>query len=189
MEIKFKEYLTIPNMLSLSRIVFLPLLYILVFLDYRNAFLVSFIVLMLTDLFDGLLARKLNQQTELGKQLDSFADLVFILSAAFFVYRMFPGVILPNMALLIGLLVILAFSLMVSIIKFKKPVLMHTIILKMSAILVFFVVVLSFFTNTVLLVMLTLISYIIGFIEQTLIHLIYGNVDPDTKSIFVLRRK
>lgn len=70
--------MNISNSLSISRIVLaFPMAYFLLFQDIELAVILGFIA-GLTDFFDGFLARKLNQVTELGKILDPVADKLFI---------------------------------------------------------------------------------------------------------------
>ena len=69
-----KEYFNIPNMLGYFRIVMIP---VFLYLYFHEQYLISFIVLaisLLTDLFDGMIARKLNMVTDFGKILDPVAD-------------------------------------------------------------------------------------------------------------------
>ena len=72
-----RDLRTIPNLISLSRIL---LIFTAVFL-YTSGFkgwgLLLGIIAGLTDYFDGILARKLNQVTPLGALLDLFSDLLF----------------------------------------------------------------------------------------------------------------
>lgn len=68
------QNLTVPNALSVLRIVIVPF-FAWCFLTDRLAGAVALLVLSgLSDMFDGLIARKFNQITELGKILDPFAD-------------------------------------------------------------------------------------------------------------------
>lgn len=82
-------FLSIPLSLTLTRVALSPLflavyLYYqemgisLIFLPYFLIFLV--VICELSDLFDGFLARKKNQVTDLGKILDPMADSIFRLS-------------------------------------------------------------------------------------------------------------
>lgn len=68
--------LTIPNAMSVLRIIIIPF-FAYFFLNNR---LVTALVLLLlsglTDLLDGMIARKFNQVTELGKLLDPVADKI-----------------------------------------------------------------------------------------------------------------
>jgi cardiolipin synthase len=75
-----KKILTIPNMLSLIRLLLLPVFFVLL-VQYENN-VMAFIVLVvasLTDAFDGYVARATNTVSKLGQQLDPFVDRVFII--------------------------------------------------------------------------------------------------------------
>lgn len=67
---------TIPNLLSLARIVMIIATALLYLYNYRATALILGIFAGVTDIFDGWLARKLNQVTELGAILDRLSDLV-----------------------------------------------------------------------------------------------------------------
>lgn len=73
-----KEIWTVPNLLSLFRLVLIPV-YVNIYLnadgpeDYTKA-AVILAVSCLTDMVDGKIARKFNQITNLGKVLDPLAD-------------------------------------------------------------------------------------------------------------------
>ena len=73
-----KEVFTIPNILSLFRIVLIPV-YITIYLNARETadyHLAAFILVAscLTDGIDGFIARKFNMISKLGKFLDPLAD-------------------------------------------------------------------------------------------------------------------
>ncbi len=75
-----KEIFTIPNMLSLFRLMLIPL-YISIYLNARDAtdyYLAAGILAVscLTDLIDGQIARRFNMISTVGKVLDPFADKV-----------------------------------------------------------------------------------------------------------------
>ena len=81
---KLRELLTAPNQITLLRMVFLPFIIIhLVGRHYLWA-LVLFILAGLSDGIDGLVARKLKQQTLIGQYLDPMADKL-LLSTLFMV--------------------------------------------------------------------------------------------------------
>lgn len=75
---KNKNLWTIPNILSMSRIVLaFIIMFIYLFVDFENKTIVitSLIVLSaLTDFVDGQIARRCNMISEIGKILDPFAD-------------------------------------------------------------------------------------------------------------------
>ncbi len=67
---------TIPNLISLARIVMILATALLYLNDYRATALIIGIFAGISDIVDGWLARKLNQVTELGAILDRLSDLV-----------------------------------------------------------------------------------------------------------------
>jgi cardiolipin synthase len=76
--------LNIPNLLSLLRIVLIPFFIYLIFIPTittRIWALVIFLIASLTDLLDGWSARKLHQETDMGKFLDPIADKFLVISA------------------------------------------------------------------------------------------------------------
>lgn len=113
--------MNLPNKLTLSRII-LSFVIILLLLTPFDAFGIEFpqlfvnellkvdskyviagvlfVIASLTDMFDGKLARKRNQVTDLGKMLDAIADKVLVntilvaLSASGFVHPIIPIVVI-----------------------------------------------------------------------------------------------
>lgn len=181
-----KEYITVPNILSVSRIVLLPVLYVFIMFKMYLSFTVAYAILGMTDMFDGMIARKFNMKTEIGKQLDSIADLFFFLSSAYFIYVLYTEYLNPNLILLFVFLGILVASFVISYIFCGKIILMHTFLAKLCAVLVYFLVILSYFFNTTLLITFIICAYIVTFIEAILMFIKFGNIDPDTVSIFSL---
>ena len=180
-----KENLTVPNFLSLSRIVFLPLLYYFAIKDMRLAFQIGYITLALTDFFDGIIARRFNQKSPIGSQMDSIADVPFYISTAYFIYKLYPEILRsPNTLLLIIGLSTVALSFIISIIKFKKPIMMHTTIMRLPSLLVFFLIGFAYYFDMTYFLSAVLLIYSIGFLEEIIIFLKYGQVHPDSKSIY-----
>jgi phosphatidylglycerophosphate synthase len=70
--------LNLPNALSTSRILLVPVLLTLAW-HHSSVFTPVLAASLLTDLLDGYLARRLGQQTQLGAQLDSWGDLLTVL--------------------------------------------------------------------------------------------------------------
>ena len=88
--------MNVPNTLTFLRIALSPVFFLSFFADSwfnlparatAPVILVLFLVIELSDLFDGMAARKLKQETDLGKVLDPFADsfsrLTYFLCFAF----------------------------------------------------------------------------------------------------------
>jgi phosphatidylglycerophosphate synthase len=181
------RYVTVPNALSASRIVFLPVLYALAITGQEIPFVVAYALLGATDTLDGYLARRLKQCSEVGKILDAWADLAMYVSTAFFMARLHMDYLRPNLTFLYVFFSILALSLVVSAVRLKKPIIMHTIVLKVDAVLLYFLMIFSTFFDTTLFVTIVIACYCLGFVESILIFLLHRSVDPDSPTIFHVR--
>lgn len=75
---------TLPNILTMFRMFIIPVFVIVYFLDWKWAHQAAaflFWLAAVTDYFDGLLARKLNQSTAFGAFLDPVADKLIVTAA------------------------------------------------------------------------------------------------------------
>lgn len=83
---KFSDLFLLPNVLTILRILFIvPSIY---FLD-KKLFTETFVCMafmLFTDLFDGRLARKLNQVSLLGSILDPIADKLVVISLFLYLF-------------------------------------------------------------------------------------------------------
>lgn len=70
----FKGCWTVPNALSVLRILLIPVFAVLFVKDYVLAAVIVMAIAAFTDLLDGKIARKFNQVSALGKILDPIAD-------------------------------------------------------------------------------------------------------------------
>ena len=68
---------TVPNYLSIFRLLGSPVLIVLAILALQSFWLVWFVLLLLSDWLDGKLAQRLDQATVVGAKLDSVADAAF----------------------------------------------------------------------------------------------------------------
>lgn len=72
---------TIPNVISLIRLMAIPVFLFLVWTGEDLAGLIVLVLAVLTDFVDGVVARRLNQVSKLGEFLDPMADRLFIAAA------------------------------------------------------------------------------------------------------------
>src|SRR5258707_1840965 len=75
---KLSQIFTAPNQLTLLRMVFVPFIVIELVEERYFWALVLFVIAGFSDGLDGLLARKLHQQTLLGQYLDPIADKLLL---------------------------------------------------------------------------------------------------------------
>jgi cardiolipin synthase len=78
--VDLKSELTIPNALSVLRLLLVPVFLVLLLNQQNLAALLVLVFASATDWFDGFLARRLNQVTKLGAMLDPAADRLYILA-------------------------------------------------------------------------------------------------------------
>ncbi len=85
-------FINVPNIITFLRILLLPAA---LYLFLRDSFisniisLILVIIMELSDLIDGYLARKMNKMSDIGKILDPFADHIYRLS--FFLFFFIKG--------------------------------------------------------------------------------------------------
>ncbi len=87
-----KKAVNVPNTLTALRIVLIwPLV---VFLLNDNYLMAGVVVLAsaVTDMFDGLIARKFNQITDIGKVLDPIADKLTLMAVVICVNLIYPDI-------------------------------------------------------------------------------------------------
>lgn len=75
------ELLRLPNMLTVFRVTLIPVFVLVFYCEYWWSYIASsilFALASLTDLLDGYLARKLEQETLFGKFLDPVADKLLV---------------------------------------------------------------------------------------------------------------
>ena len=78
----FPSWIT-PNLLTLIRILLIPIIYVLVYLDTQLLLAIAwffFFIACMTDYWDGLLARHTGTTTDFGKLMDPIADKILIIS-------------------------------------------------------------------------------------------------------------
>lgn len=91
----------LPNFISLSRVILiLPIIYLIMSGNNYLA-LVVFFIASFTDFLDGFLARKTNNETILGSNLDLLADKIFVCVLLIFISFHFDNFIFLIMTLLI----------------------------------------------------------------------------------------
>lgn len=85
----FSNWKTIPNLLSFIRIILIPFFGYYLLHDKLLVAAVIIAISGLTDLFDGKIARRFNQVSNLGKILDPIADKLTIITIAIILFIKF----------------------------------------------------------------------------------------------------
>ncbi len=119
-----KDWRKLPNLISLSRAIFIPLIIFLFnsVLEWRWYLITSLIVFSLLDNLDGYVARRRNEITEFGKIIDPLIDKIFVIT---FIINLYYYDLVPywfiSLVILRDLIIILVGGIFINKIK-KVPV-------------------------------------------------------------------
>jgi phosphatidylglycerophosphate synthase len=97
-----KKILTIPNLLSFFRLCLIPVM-IWLYTIQENYGLTTLVLLLsgITDVVDGIIARKCNMISDFGKAFDPIADKLTQVAMMFCLVTRFPWMILPLVLLVV----------------------------------------------------------------------------------------
>ena len=128
-----QQFFSAPNLFTLLRLLLLPALVFCVWGKFQSLFLQLLAGSLVSDLIDGYLARRLNQSSELGARLDSWADTLtyFVISYALCVFK--PEVFWRLTDFIVVASIVFALSTALSWIKFGCYPSYHTFLAKMTA--------------------------------------------------------
>ena len=123
---RFHHLLTVPNLISLFRLLIVPVLLLFAARHQTTLFLTGLALAFFTDVLDGFLARVLNQITPLGSRLDSWGDFFIYSTMAIGAWLQWPDTV--RQYWLESTLIVTSFVLptIVAALKFKSIVSYHT---------------------------------------------------------------
>ena len=137
--------MNVPNLLTLLRILLIPVFVIFIMYRRFSLALITFAVAGITDGLDGLIARLTHQKTELGAYLDPIADKL-LLTSSFIMLAV--AQMLPQWLVVIVITrdVIILMGFCIFILTNKRPRIRPTLVSKMTT---------TFQILTILLVLVT----------------------------------
>lgn len=118
----------IPYILIGIRFFLAPIIILLSYLkgaEFRFIILTLMYIGLLTDIFDGIIARKVGVSSEKLRRLDSQVDLVFWLSLSLAAYFLNPSLIRDEWQSILLIFIMEAFCYIISWIKFGKETCTH----------------------------------------------------------------
>lgn len=127
--------LNIPNSLSLFRIIAAPFLLLTGWFEMPTLFFILFGLMLVSDALDGIIARMLDQTSELGARLDSYGDILTYLSTPIAVWWLWPDIVKEEFYYIIAAVAIYILPAVFALLKFGKLASYHTWITKISAVL------------------------------------------------------
>jgi phosphatidylglycerophosphate synthase len=136
---------SLPNAISLARMVLAPAMVVIAWQQEQNMFRAAFTAAVISDLVDGLLAQFLNQRTEFGAKLDSWADMSIYLALFFGNCLLWPDFINAHLDLLLGGFGVYTAAFGFGYLKYGRLTSYHTLGGKLSAVLMACSMILWFF--------------------------------------------
>ena len=161
----------IPNILSLLRLLGIPAMVFALCRQNHSGFLTLYLLLGLTDLLDGYLARRFGVTSKLGHLLDTVADFFYYGTALWCLYYLVPGQMHPGTWLIPALILLLIIGVIVGYIRHNRFLCAHTLLFKVVCSLLFVCVPLSYVFDMTLPITLVLILYLLASADLILLYL------------------
>jgi CDP-diacylglycerol--glycerol-3-phosphate 3-phosphatidyltransferase len=179
----------LANTLSISRALFVPFLILAAIQHKPFIFLSLYAVALFTDVIDGYIVRKYGQPSELGAQLDSWADFFVYSVLPFCAWMLWPDIILSNMLFVIIALVSYFLPVIIGFAKFKQLPSYHTWSAKIAAILMTTSIYIMLGLNNSLIFKIAAIYQSLVALENILITFHLTSHQSNIKSYFHLRHE
>ena len=177
----------IPNLISLSRIILLLILF--EFYKEPVLFITLYFLCGLSDILDGYIARKTNTASDLGAKLDSAADIILTIFILFYLLVICRDIFLSYIPIIAVVFIIRCISILYAARKYKTFTILHTYGNKLTGFLLFFNPIVHSLFGTDILFLITGIAAILSALEEGLIHLTSTDLDANKRSFFIREEK
>lgn len=175
----------IPSILVGLRFAIAPLL-LLDALDHKTglAFVIGYIIAVLSDIFDGIIARRLKVSTVQLRQADSWADISLYLCIAISTWLVYPQVIRDFQTPLLCAIAAQLSLFAVSLIKFQKFPSFHTYTAKLWGIMLLIATVGLFGFGYAPTLWLAIALCLVNSLEEIIMTLLLPEWQCDILSVF-----
>ena len=126
---------SIPNLLSILRLVSMPVLLFAAWTARPLFFQITLVVVLLMALADGVLARRLGQVTDFGAELDSWGVLAAYITIPLCAWLLWPEIVRREAAFVITLVIFHVVPALLGLLKYGRLTSYHTWGSKLSAVL------------------------------------------------------
>ncbi|MET1248932.1 CDP-alcohol phosphatidyltransferase family protein [Sporolactobacillus sp. STCC-11] len=175
----------VPNILTVSRVIFT----ILMLLFYKDGWVFAglYSAAVVSDLLDGFIARRTNNQSRFGARLDSFADMLMYLTLMVLIFYWAGELLVPLIPWIVLIAMIRIGNFLITAYKYHAFAGLHTWSNKLTgALLVLTPIVYFTFKHGGFFWIVCLIA-LCSAVEETLIHLTSSTLNENRRSIFVER--
>jgi phosphatidylglycerophosphate synthase len=123
----------VPNVLSFLRIISSPILLLLASLKQQDMFAWLLAGALISDILDGAIARAFGFASELGAHLDSVADLLVFMAAAYGIWCFYPELIADHSAVFLVIISLWFGSSLAGIWRYGRMASFHTYLTRITA--------------------------------------------------------
>lgn len=192
MEVTTRPFLEhLPNLLSLTRVALVPVLWVPALLGDAFAVGVGLVVAGLTDVLDGQLARRLDVVTPRGAALDSLGDNLLVPSGVVWLLLLRPDVA-SRFAIPLGIwLALYAGFIVLGLVKFRRFGNLHLYSSKVAAVIAYLFVTSCFLFRGAPMALgwLALAMSVVAVTEGLLCQILCGEIDENVGSILRVVRQ
>jgi phosphatidylglycerophosphate synthase len=181
------RHFNLPNLLSGLRLLLVPIMWGLAFMDRSFDIGIGLMVAGMTDFLDGFIARRFSLSTMFGAKLDSLADDLIIVSVIIWVLMLRPEIVTHHPVLTFAGIGIYSLSMLISLLKFRRfGSNLHLYSHKSVAIIGYIFVVHAFLFGGYQqkLFYVTILMFILAHFEAIVIQLVRSEIDEHIGSIF-----
>jgi CDP-diacylglycerol--glycerol-3-phosphate 3-phosphatidyltransferase len=180
-----QTWFTLPNLLSLYRIFTFPVVLFFALTNHETLYFVLLMISFLTDILDGIVARALKLESELGAKLDSYGDTaIFTLAAAGLIFFKMRD-IAPYWQSLVIFITLSILPRIIAFVRFRKISSLHLYSSKIGGYLKgFFFISLFIYGFSPLLYYIMIAEGLISGTEQIMIILIVPELRSDAKGLY-----
>ena len=183
-----EAFRTPANIATAVRFFSIPVLWVFAFLGQGVIIGIGLIIAGLTDMLDGLLARRMDHVSSFGSKFDSIADHTLQLSAVIWLAMLHPEVFTENPWLVFSALGLNLLALLIGLIKFKRFANLHLYLSKTASPLLFVFMAHTFLFGqySVVLLYIACIGIIVAYTETIVLLLVRERVDEHIGSLLFL---
>jgi len=183
--LKHKIPVTIPNILSLYRLFVFPFIMLMIILKFELLFAIFLVISLNTDVWDGWIARRFNQQTDIGARIDSLADIGVYIAALTGIIVFKIGDIGVDAWLFYVFVTCYIIMILSPLIKFGKIQSLHLYSIKLGGYLQGIFFILLFFVDYYPIYFYLMVNIsLMSFIENLVIQLIIPEMRSDVKGLY-----
>ena len=191
-QIRKAQHFNLPNLLSGLRLLLVPIMWGLAFMNLSFYVGIGLIVAGVTDFLDGFIARRFTVSTAFGAKLDSLADDLMIVSVIIWVFMLRPEIVTDHPSLIFIGIGMYGLSMLISLLKFRRfGSNLHLYSHKSVAIVGYLFVGHAFLFGGYQqeLFYVALFMFIFSHFEAIVIQLISSEIDEHIVSIFLRKKR